>query len=110
LDGTESDAESTTNLFCDHYSRDFLSDFLYTSTATIPNDVADLVVSNVKAEECAKSCVAADGFECDSFNYCPSSMQCLLNKGTGAARPGQSSNNTDSCLNYKSMSKKKFRI
>lgn len=100
MDGTESDA-SESDLLCEHYSRDYLSDFLYTSTSTIRLE-ADMEVSDSKPEDCAKACVNVDGFECKSFNYCAKTQKCLINKGMGMSKP-ESGSNTDSCMNYRSM-------
>lgn len=88
------------DLVCSHYWRDYLSDFSFTSSANISLE-ADLVFSGADVEQCSFLCVTSDGFNCKSFDYCPQSKKCLLNKGLkpNSTTPTQ---NQDFCFNYRS--------
>lgn len=87
------------NLACDHYSRDFLSDFTLTSATNITTS-AELVYEGTNLEECAQLCVSTDGFDCKSLDFCPDSKKCLLN--SGPKNKPSSNSNKELCYNYKS--------
>ncbi len=78
----------------------YLSDFIYTSTATITLD-AKVIYSDSSLEKCSKSCVTSDGFLCKSFHYCEETKKCLLNSGMKTIS-NKNSTSKDSCANYKS--------
>lgn len=88
------------DLVCSHYWRDYLSDFTFTSSSNISLE-ADLVFEGASVEQCSFFCVTSDGFNCKSFDYCPETKKCLLNKGSkpSSQSPSQSK---DFCYNYRS--------
>lgn len=66
-------------------------------------DQGDLILEKSSIEKCSKTCVTSDGFNCQSFDYCPESQTCLLNKGFFKSSGGIT-NSSESCRNYKSKS------
>lgn len=75
---TQTLEENDGKIFCTHYSRDYLTDFTFTSEMSIPI-VGEIVYKDLSAEDCARVCVTADAFNCVSFDYCGDSRLCLLN-------------------------------
>jgi hypothetical protein len=84
----------------------FIQDFTYISTSTIKLE-AEIILQGSSLELCSLACVGADGFNCNSFDYCPKSETCLLNSNQNG--PQQSSSrsaflpkaDTDECAHYK---------
>lgn len=95
VDGSQSE---NSDLICTHYSRNYLSDFVNAFSATVEL-VGDLVYENSNAESCSSLCVTADGFNCQSFNFCPGSKKCLLYNTKLGINPGQVEQ-TDLCYHY----------
>lgn len=83
------------------FKGDFLSDFTFTSSATIPL-VAEIVYDDTSLELCTLMCVSADGFNCKTIDYCPETKKCLLHS-ENVKQPSTTSSQTDLCYNYKSM-------
>ena len=80
---------------------DYLADFEFTSSATIPL-VGDVVYDGTKSlEECTFLCVSADGINCKSIDFCPETKKCLLHSGT--AKPSSGNVPKDLCYNYNSI-------
>ncbi|CAF0773656.1 unnamed protein product [Brachionus calyciflorus] len=96
---SDSEQGFSSDLLCSHYWRDYLADFTFTSSANIILD-ADLVYDGADLKQCSISCVISDGFNCKSFDYCPATKKCLLNKGL-KANSTISTQNKDLCYNYR---------
>ena len=64
-------------------------------------DQGDLILEESSIEKCSKTCVTSDGFNCLSFDYCPESKTCLLNKGLKNSAVDTSSSKKETCRNYK---------
>lgn len=69
------------NSTCDHFSRNFLSDFTYVATSEIKL-IGEVVLSDANLERCSAYCVTSEGIRCKSFEYCESSKTCILNSGS----------------------------
>jgi hypothetical protein len=68
-----------------------------------------MVYEGATVEECSLNCVTADGFNCRSFDFCPSSKKCLLNSGYSNS-PLSKNTTTELCYNYKRNIIKPIRI
>ena len=81
----------------------YIQDFKFTSTATI-NLQAEIVLQEADLNLCSLTFVNADGFQCNSFDFCPITKTCLLNSGNMAISNNIPNANvtTDSCSHYKS--------
>lgn len=98
-----SEGESSGDLVCTHYSRNYMSDFTFVSNEYINLD-AELVYKGTTLEECSRTCVVADGFDCKSFDYCAESKTCMLNSGYKPVSSFQNATQgieMDYCNNYK---------
>jgi hypothetical protein len=92
------------NLVCTHYSRDYLQDFTFISIEKVALESANFLIEGVSREECSRSCVGADGFLCETFDYCTFTNRCLLKNGAGIVVNNDMSAadlTFDSCENYK---------
>jgi hypothetical protein len=84
------------------FTGSYVQDFKYTSTITT-NLEAEIVLKDANLNLCSLACVNADGFNCNSFDYCPLTMTCLLNSGNQQVTKNPNGTvSSDSCAHYKS--------
>ena len=64
---------------------------------------AEVVLKEASLELCSLACVNADGFNCNSFDFCTVTKTCLLNSGAQQITKNPNATvPTDSCAHYKS--------
>jgi len=85
------------------FEGNYISDFTFTATSVISID-GELVYEGATPEQCSLICVTADGFNCQSFDFCPKSKKCLLNSGYSNVITSKNTT-TELCSNYKRNSK-----
>ncbi len=62
-----------------------------------------MVLKDASLNLCSLACVNADGFNCNSFEFCPLTKTCLLNSGNQqVTKNPNASVPTDNCSHYKS--------
>lgn len=62
-----------------------------------------MVLNDASLNLCSLACVNADGFNCNSFEFCPLTKTCLLNSGNQQVTKNPNATvPTDNCSHYKS--------
>ena len=62
----------------------------------------EVVLKDASLSLCSLACVNADGFNCNSIDFCPESKTCLLNSGNQQITQNSNDNATfESCSHYK---------
>ena len=91
------------------FKEKYLFDFKYTNSEELPLD-AEIVLKELSLDECSKECVTADGFKCESFDYCNTdsgSKACLLNSGDKEISESSIHLKFGDCAHYQSNFNKK---